>query len=73
MRATGYRMVDLLVERVAGLRDEPALTRASPAEMRARMHGPAVEKDVLVSTTTSDEASHDADRRRHDVRGARHK
>ena len=43
MRATGYRMVDLLVERVAGLRDEPALTRASPAEMRARLHGPAPE------------------------------
>ena len=43
MRATGYRMVDLLVERVAGVRDEPALTRASPAEMRARLHGPAPE------------------------------
>jgi hypothetical protein len=37
MRATGYRMVDLLVEQVAGVRDRPALTRASPAEMRARM------------------------------------
>jgi aromatic-L-amino-acid/L-tryptophan decarboxylase len=43
MRATGYRMVDLLVERVAGVRDEPALTRASPAEMRERLHGPAPE------------------------------
>jgi aromatic-L-amino-acid/L-tryptophan decarboxylase len=43
MRATGYRMVDLLVERVAGVRDEPALTRASPAEMRERLSGPAPE------------------------------
>ena len=43
MRATGYRMVDLLVERVAGVRDQPALTRASPAEMRERLHGPAPE------------------------------
>jgi aromatic-L-amino-acid/L-tryptophan decarboxylase len=43
MRATGYRMVDLLVEHVAGVRDRPALTRASPAEMRARLHGPAPE------------------------------
>ena len=43
MRATGYRMVDLLVERVAGVREWPALTRASPAEMRERLHGPAPE------------------------------
>jgi aromatic-L-amino-acid/L-tryptophan decarboxylase len=43
MRATGYRMVDLLVDRVAGVRDWPALTRASPAEMRERLHGPAPE------------------------------
>jgi aromatic-L-amino-acid decarboxylase len=43
MRATGYRMVDLLVEHVAGVRDRPALTRASPAEMRERLHGPAPE------------------------------
>ncbi|MEO8688190.1 MAG: aminotransferase class V-fold PLP-dependent enzyme [Solirubrobacteraceae bacterium] len=43
MRATGYRMVDLLVEHVGGVRDRPALTRASPAEMRARLHGPPPE------------------------------
>jgi glutamate/tyrosine decarboxylase-like PLP-dependent enzyme len=43
MRATGYRMVDLLVDRVAGVRDWPALTRAPPAEMRERLHGPAPE------------------------------
>jgi CRP-like cAMP-binding protein len=43
MRTTGYRMVDLLVEHVAGVRDRPALTRASPAEMRERLHGPAPE------------------------------
>src|SRR3954451_989463 len=44
MRATGYRMVDLLVQHVAGVRDEPALTRASPAEMRERLNGPAPER-----------------------------
>jgi aromatic-L-amino-acid/L-tryptophan decarboxylase len=43
MRATGYRMVDLLVERVAGVREWPALARATPAEMRERLHGPAPE------------------------------
>src|SRR4051794_28773355 len=43
MRATGYRMVDMLVQHVAGVRDEPALTRASPAEMRERLNGPAPE------------------------------
>jgi glutamate/tyrosine decarboxylase-like PLP-dependent enzyme len=43
MRATGYRMVDLLVDQVAGVRDRPALTRASAAEMRERLHGPAPE------------------------------
>jgi len=54
MRATGYRMVDLLVERVAGVREWPALTRASPSEMRERLHGPAPEAgtgfDVLLAT-----------------------
>jgi aromatic-L-amino-acid/L-tryptophan decarboxylase len=43
MRATGYRMVDLLVEGVAGVRDRPALKRASPAEMRKRLSGHAPE------------------------------
>src|SRR4051794_3292889 len=43
MRTTGYRMVDMLVRHVAGVRDEPALTRASPAEMRERLNGPAPE------------------------------
>ena len=58
MRATGYRMVDLLVERVAGVREWPALTRASPAEMRERLHGPAPEAgtgfDVLLATLERD-------------------
>src|SRR4051812_13380708 len=58
MRATGYRMVDLLVERVAGVRDEPALTRASPTEMRARLDGPApelpTEFEALLATLERD-------------------
>ena len=58
MRATGYRMVDLLVDRVAGVRDWPALTRASPAEMRERLHGPAPEAgtdfDTLLATLERD-------------------
>ena len=62
MRATGYRMVDLLVERVAGVREWPALTRASPAEMRERLHGPAPEAgtgfDVLLATLERDVLAH---------------
>src|SRR3954466_7917927 len=38
MRELGYRTVDLLVERLQ--RDEPPIRRASPAEMRERLHGP---------------------------------
>jgi hypothetical protein len=54
MRATGYRMVDLLVDRVAGVREWPALARASPEEMKARLHGSAPEagsdfEDVLAT------------------------
>src|SRR3954462_14408696 len=62
MRATGYRMVALLVERVAGVREWPALTRASPAEMRERLHGPAPEActgfDVLLATLERDVLAH---------------
>jgi len=62
MRATGYRMVDLLVERVAGVREWPALTRASRAEMRERLHGPAPEAgtefDVLLATLERDVLAH---------------
>ena len=38
MRELGYRTIDLLVERLQ--RDEPPIRRASPAEMRERLHGP---------------------------------
>ena len=62
MRATGYRMVDLLVEHVAGVRDRPALTRASPAEMRARLHGPAPEAgtdfEAMLATLERDVLAH---------------
>src|SRR3954451_21847218 len=62
MRATGYRMVDLLVERVAGVREWPALTRASPAEMRARLHGRPPEAgtgfDVVLATLERDVLAH---------------
>jgi aromatic-L-amino-acid/L-tryptophan decarboxylase len=39
MRELGYRTIDLLVERLQ--RDEPPIRRASPAEMRERLQGPA--------------------------------
>ena len=38
MRELGYRTIDLLVERLQ--RAEPPIRRASPAEMRDRLHGP---------------------------------
>src|SRR3954466_13312430 len=38
MRELGYRTVDLLVERLQ--REEPPIRRASPPEMRERLHGP---------------------------------
>src|SRR5436305_3633751 len=40
MRALGYRTVDMLVAQLAAVRDEPALRRASPAQMRERLPGP---------------------------------
>ena len=42
MRELGYRTVDLLVERLQ--REEPPIRRATPAEMRERLHGPAPAK-----------------------------
>jgi aromatic-L-amino-acid/L-tryptophan decarboxylase len=42
MRALGYRTVDLLVELLE--REGPPLRRATPAEMRARLHGPPPEQ-----------------------------
>jgi aromatic-L-amino-acid/L-tryptophan decarboxylase len=42
MRELGYRTVDLLVEQLE--REEPALRRATPAEMRERLHGPPPEQ-----------------------------
>ena len=41
MRQLGYRTVDLLVEQLG--REGPPLRRASPAEMRERLHGPPPE------------------------------
>jgi aromatic-L-amino-acid/L-tryptophan decarboxylase len=40
MRQVGYRTVDLLVDLIDQVGDLPALTRATPAEMRARVGGP---------------------------------
>ena len=42
MRELGYRTIDLLVERLQ--REEPPIRRASPTEMRERLHGPAPAK-----------------------------
>lgn len=41
MRDMGYRVVDLPVERIAGLPSAPVLRTAGRAEMEARIHGPA--------------------------------
>jgi glutamate/tyrosine decarboxylase-like PLP-dependent enzyme len=42
MRELGHRTVDLLVDLLQ--RDAPPLRRATPAEMRGRLHGPAPER-----------------------------
>ena len=42
MRALGYRTIDLLVGLLQ--RESPPLRRATPAEMRERLHGPAPER-----------------------------
>ena len=41
MRRLGYRTVDLLVDRWAGLGDEPVVRRGTPAELARRLSGPA--------------------------------
>ena len=41
MRRMGYRVVDMLVARIAGLPAEPALRTAGRADMAARIDGPA--------------------------------
>jgi len=42
MRMLGYRTVDLLIEQLD--REEPPLRRATPGEMRERLHGPPPEE-----------------------------
>ena len=44
MRELGYRTVDLLVERLERERGGPPLRRATPTEMRQRLHGPPPEQ-----------------------------
>ena len=44
MRELGYRTVDLLVERLERERGGPPLRRATPTEMRERLHGPPPEQ-----------------------------
>jgi aromatic-L-amino-acid decarboxylase len=43
MRQLGYRTVDLLVDRLAGLRARPVLRRGTPAELARRLDGPPPE------------------------------
>jgi aromatic-L-amino-acid decarboxylase len=43
MRRLGYRTVDLLVDRLAGLGDLPVLRHATPAELAERLDGPPPE------------------------------
>ena len=40
MRRLGYQTVDLLVDRWAGLADEPVMRRGTPAELARRLSGP---------------------------------
>lgn len=58
MRALGYRVVDLLVERIAGLEGEPAWRGAGRADLDARLREPAPETgvpfDELLPRLTSD-------------------
>jgi aromatic-L-amino-acid/L-tryptophan decarboxylase len=43
MRQLGYRTVDLLVDRLAGLREQPVLRRGAPAELARRLDEPPPE------------------------------
>ena len=43
MRRLGYRTVDLLVDRIAGLRDLPVLRHGTPAELARGLDGPPPE------------------------------
>ena len=43
MRRIGYRTVDLLVDRIVGLRDLPVLRHGTPAELAARLDAPPPE------------------------------
>jgi hypothetical protein len=40
MRRLGYQTVDLLVDRLARLGDEPVVRRGTPAELARRLSGP---------------------------------
>jgi hypothetical protein len=40
MRRFGYLTVDMLVDRLAGLGDQPVLRRGSPVELARRLSGP---------------------------------
>jgi aromatic-L-amino-acid/L-tryptophan decarboxylase len=48
MRLAGYKTVDLLVELLDDVGAQPALTRATPAEMRTRLSRPAPEEPTPV-------------------------
>jgi aromatic-L-amino-acid/L-tryptophan decarboxylase len=58
MRAMGYRAIDLLVERFAGLGEQPVIQTAPKEEMEARLHEPPpsspVPFDDLVQKLTTD-------------------
>jgi glutamate/tyrosine decarboxylase-like PLP-dependent enzyme len=58
MRRLGYRTVDLLVDRIAGLRDLPVLRHGTPAELAHRLDGPPPESpenfDRLLEQLTAD-------------------
>jgi aromatic-L-amino-acid/L-tryptophan decarboxylase len=43
MRRLGYQTVDLLVDRLVGLRDQPVLRRGTPADLARRLGGPPPE------------------------------
>ncbi len=67
MRRLGYRMVDLVVDRMTRRRDEPAIRTGTPADLFRRLGGPVPEQpgdadtalDLLVSVALSHQQNGD--------------
>lgn len=55
MRQLGYRTIDLLVEQLE--REEPPLRRATPAEMRERLHSAPPEQLAKAALAAAPQAT----------------